>query len=167
MVYPQGVRERTLTVCIFVLVNYYYTFTLADHEFLTFCLRASAKVMLMRNADWKPPITYPGYAPATLSTKNWDASGCLCRTVGNDKVNGGNSGQWVTPDSDSSCSKSADADTSAGKERCIRRWGSFPSGGGVCGGRFAARTVAVRSYPLSGVPPIYLTLMLIIGAWVV
>ena len=73
-----------------------------------------------------------------------------------DKVNGGNSGQWVTSDSDSSCSESAAADTSADKGCFMRRWGSFPSGGGVGGGRFAARTVAVRSYPLSGVPPIYL-----------
>ena len=73
------------------------------------------------------------------------------------KVNGGNSGQWVTTDSDSSCSESAAADNSAGKGRCMWRWGSFPSGGDVGGGRFAAKTVAVRSYPLSGVPPpIYL-----------
>ena len=51
------------------------------------------------------------------------------------------------------CSESAAADTSAGKGRRMRRWGSFPSGGGVGGGRFAARTVAVRSYHVSGVPP--------------
>ena len=61
-----------------------------------------------------------------------------------------------TSDSDSSCSESAAADTSAGKACCMWRWGSFPSGGDVGGGQFAARTVAVRSYPLSGVPPIYL-----------
>ena len=60
---------------------------------------------------------------------------------------GGTPDTWVTPDSDSSCSESAAADTSAGKGRCMRRWGSFPSGGGVGGGRFAARTDAVRSYP--------------------
>ena len=65
---------------------------------------------------------------------------------------------WVTPDSNSSCSESAAADTSAGKEHCMRRWGIFPSGGGVGGGRFTARTVAVRSYPLSGVPPFTLVL---------
>ena len=60
---------------------------------------------------------------------------------------GGTPDTWVTSDSDSSCSESAAADTSAGKGRCMRRWGSFPSGGDVGGGRFAARTVAVRSYP--------------------
>ena len=60
---------------------------------------------------------------------------------------GGTPDTWVTPDSDSSCSESAAADTSAGKGRCMRRWGSFPFGGGVGGGRFAAITVAVRSYP--------------------
>ena len=60
---------------------------------------------------------------------------------------GGTPDTWVTPDSDSSCSESAAADTSAGKGRWMRRWGSFPSGGDVGGGRFAARTVAVRSYP--------------------
>ena len=36
-----------------------------------------------------------------------------------------------TPDGDSCCSKSAAADTSAGKGRCMWWWGSFPSGGGV------------------------------------
>ena len=45
------------------------------------------------------------------------------------KVNEGNSEQWVTPDSDSSHAASL-------------------TGGSVSGGRFAARTVAVRSYPL-------------------
>ena len=60
---------------------------------------------------------------------------------------GGTPDTWVTPDSDSSCSESAAANTSAGKGCFMGRWGSFPSGGGVGGGRFAARTVAVRSYP--------------------
>ena len=60
---------------------------------------------------------------------------------------GGTPDTWVTPDSDSSCSESAAADTSAGKERCMRWWGSFPSSGDVGGVRFAARTVAVWSYP--------------------
>ena len=63
------------------------------------------------------------------------------------KVNGETPDTWVTPDSHSSCSESVAADTSTGKERCMRRWGSFPSGGGVGGGRFAVRAVAVRSYP--------------------
>ena len=67
---------------------------------------------------------------------------------------GGTSDTWVTPNNDSSCSESAATDTSADKGRCMRRWGSFPSSGGVGGGRFAARTVAVRSYPrVSRVPP--------------
>ena len=55
----------------------------------------------------------------------------------------GNSGQQQFP----SCSESAATDTSAGKGRYMWRWGSFPSGAGVGGGRFAARTVAVWSYP--------------------
>ena len=72
------------------------------------------------------------------------------------KVNGGNSGQWVTPDSDSSCSESAAADAPAGGKASPPPHEASLTGGGVGGGRFAARTVAVRSYPLSGVPPIYL-----------
>ena len=42
----------------------------------------------------------------------------------------------------------------------MRGWGSFPFGGGVGGGRFAARTVAVRSSPpfiLPIIPKIILT----------
>ena len=73
------------------------------------------------------------------------------------KVNGGNSGQWVTPDSDSSCSELAAADTPAGGKASPPPHAASLTSGGVGGGRFAARTVAVRSYPLSGVPPIYLT----------
>ena len=65
----------------------------------------------------------------------------------NYKVNRGTPDTWVTPDSDSSCTESAAADTSAGKGRCMRQWGSFPSSRGVGSGRFTARTVTVRSSP--------------------
>ena len=75
--------------------------------------------------------------------------------TGASKVNEGNSGQWVTPDSDSSCSESAAADAPARGKAFPPPHAASLTGGGVGCGRFAARTVAVRSYPLSGVPPIY------------
>ena len=76
--------------------------------------------------------------------------------VGSYTVNGGNSGHWVTPDSDSSCSESAAADGATEGKASPPPHAASLTGGGVGGGRFAAKTVAVRSYPLSGVPPIYL-----------
>ena len=45
------------------------------------------------------------------------------------KVNGGTPDTWLTPNSDCSCNESTAADTSSGKGRCMRRWGSFPSAG--------------------------------------
>ena len=63
------------------------------------------------------------------------------------KVNGGNSGQWVTPDSDSSCSESADADAPAEGKASPPPHATYLTGGGVGGGRFAARTVAVTELP--------------------
>ena len=64
------------------------------------------------------------------------------------KVNGRNFGHtWVTPDSDSSCSESAAADAPAGGKASPPPHEASFTGGGVGGGRFAARTVAVRSYP--------------------
>ena len=53
----------------------------------------------------------------------------------------------VTPDSDSSCNESAAADTPVGGKASQPSHAASLTGGGVGGGRFAARTVAVRSYP--------------------
>ena len=62
----QGERERTLTLRFVSHEKHlsFYTFTLADHKLFATCLRASSEVMRMRNTGWKPPVTYPGYAPA-------------------------------------------------------------------------------------------------------
>ena len=54
---------------------------------------------------------------------------------------------WVTPDSDSFCSESDAADAPAGGKASPPPHEASFTGGGVGGGRFAARTVAVRSYP--------------------
>ena len=61
----QGERERTLTLRFVSHEKHlsFYTFTLADHKLFATCLRASSEVMRMRNTGWKPPVTYPGYAP--------------------------------------------------------------------------------------------------------
>ena len=54
---------------------------------------------------------------------------------------------WVTPDSDSSSGESAAADAHTGGKASPPPHGVSLTGGGVGGGRFAGRTVAVRSYP--------------------
>ena len=63
------------------------------------------------------------------------------------KVNGGNSGHVGNSGQDSSCSESTAADAPAGGEASPLPHAASLTGGGVGGGRFAARTVAVRSYP--------------------
>ena len=60
---------------------------------------------------------------------------------------GGTPDTWVTPDSDSSCSESAAADTPEGGEASPLPHAASLTGEGVGGGQFAARTVTVRSYP--------------------
>ena len=60
---------------------------------------------------------------------------------------GGTSDTWVTPDCDCSCSESAAADAPAGGKASPPPDAASLTGGGVGGGRFAVRTVAVRSYP--------------------
>ena len=52
-----------------------------------------------------------------------------------------------TEDSDSSCSESVAADAPAGGKASPPPHAASLTDGGVGGGRFAARTVAVRSYP--------------------
>ena len=60
---------------------------------------------------------------------------------------GGTPDTWVTPDSDSSCSELAAADAPIGGKASPPPHAASLTGGGVGRGRFAARTVAVRSYP--------------------
>ena len=60
---------------------------------------------------------------------------------------GGTPDTCVIPDSDSSCSESATADTPAGGKASPPPHEASLTGEGIGGGRFAAGTVAVRSYP--------------------
>ena len=54
---------------------------------------------------------------------------------------------WDPPDSDRSCSESAAADVPAGGKASPPPHAASLTDGGISGGRFAARSVAVRSYP--------------------
>ena len=56
--------NRCMNFCSYMKTSSFYTFTTRWKLFAT-CLRASAEVMRMRNAGWKPPFTYPGYAPGS------------------------------------------------------------------------------------------------------
>ena len=70
---------------------------------------------------------------------------------------GGSPDTWVTPDSDSSCNDSAAADTSAGKGRCMRRWGASPPAGTSAAADSLQELSLSGVTHVSGVPPIYLT----------